>query len=81
LPIPISGEYDRAISYLNQAVAIGPTPVGYFNLAVAYEKTGNFEEAIKNLRRYLEDTRSESEVNIQKARAELERLEKRPTSR
>jgi tetratricopeptide (TPR) repeat protein len=75
------GEYERAISYLNQAVAIGPTPVGFFNLAVAYEKTGNFEEAIKNLRRYLEDTRGDSEVNIQKARAELARLEKRPGSR
>jgi len=75
------GEYDRAISYLNQAVAIGPTPVGYFNLAVAYEKTGNFEEAIKNLRRYLEDTRGESEINIRKARAELARLEKLAAAR
>jgi tetratricopeptide (TPR) repeat protein len=75
------GEYDRAISYLKQAVAIGPTPVGYFNLAVAYEKNGNIPEAVDSLRRYLENPQGESEINIRKARAALERLEKRLGSR
>jgi tetratricopeptide (TPR) repeat protein len=70
------GEYDRAISYLKQAVAIGPTPTGYFNLAVAYEKSGNPAEAAESLRRYLENPQGESEINIRKARTALERLEK-----
>jgi choline-sulfatase len=75
------GEYDQAISYLKQAVAIGPTPVGFFNLAVAYEKSGHPEEAAECLRRYLENPQGETEINIRRARAELERLEKRPDSR
>jgi len=75
------GEYDRAVFYLKQAVAIGPTPTGFFNLAVAYEKSGNPAEAAKCLRHYLKNPEGESEVNIQKARAELERLEKLPVSR
>ncbi len=75
------GEYGRAISYLKQAVVILPTPVGYFNLAVAYEKSGNPAEAVNYLRRYLENPQGESEVNIRKARAELARLEKLAVSR
>jgi len=77
----LSREYDRAVFYLKQAVAIGPTPTGFFNLAVAYEKSGNPAEAAKCLRHYLKNPEGESEVNIQKARAELERLEKLPVSR
>jgi arylsulfatase A-like enzyme/Flp pilus assembly protein TadD len=75
------GEYDKAVSYLSQAVAIGPTPVGFFNLAIAYEKSGNPAEAAECLRRYLDNPQGESEANIRRARAELERLEKRPDSR
>jgi choline-sulfatase len=75
------GDYDQAVSYLKQAVAIGPTPVGFFNLAVAYEKSGRPEEAAECLRSYLENPQGESEINIRRARAELERLEKRSVSR
>jgi arylsulfatase A-like enzyme/Flp pilus assembly protein TadD len=71
------GEYDLAISYLRQALAIQPTPVGYFNLAVAYEKSGQLQDAARYLRLYLENSRGESDVNIGKARAELEKLEKK----
>jgi len=71
------GEFDRAISFLQQAVAIRPTPVGYFNLAVAYEKSGNLQQAAKYFKLYLENSRSESEVNVGKAKAELEKLEKK----
>lgn len=70
------GEFDRAISLLRQAVAIRPTPVGYFNLALAYEKSGKLKEAADNLRLYLENSRGESEGNVRKAKAELNRLEK-----
>ena len=71
------GEYDPAISYLRQALALQPTPVGYFNLAVAYEKSGHLQDAAKYFRLYLENSRGESDVNIKKARAELESLEKK----
>jgi tetratricopeptide (TPR) repeat protein len=71
------GEFDQAVYYLKRAVAIQPTPVGYFNLAVAYEKAGRLEEAAQSFRLYLENSPGESEVNIRKARTELEVLEKK----
>ena len=70
------GEYDQAISCLEQALTIRPTPVGFFNLALAYEKSGNNREAVKYFKLYLENSRDESETSIRKAKAELERLEK-----
>lgn len=70
------GEYARAVSYLERAVAIQATPTGYFNLAVAYDKSGNVREAVKYFRLYLDNSRVESEINIRKAKVELERLEK-----
>lgn len=70
------GEFGPAIQYLERAVAILPTPVGYFNLAVACEKSGRPDDAVKYLKLYLSDTRGESEANLRKARAELARLEK-----
>ncbi len=75
------GEYDQAIFYLNQAVAIKPTAVGYFNLAVAYEKSGRLQEAIKYLKLYLENSQGESDVSVKKAKVELENLEKKLGSR
>ncbi|MBN2207588.1 MAG: tetratricopeptide repeat protein, partial [Candidatus Aminicenantes bacterium] len=71
------GDYDRAIQLLERAVAIRPTPVGYFNLAVAHDRSGRPDEAARYLRLYLENPRGESEANIQRARAELERLERK----
>jgi len=70
------GEYDQAISFLERGLAIRPTPTGYFNLAVAYEKSGNIREAVKVFKLYLDNSRGESETSIRKAKAELERLEK-----
>jgi tetratricopeptide (TPR) repeat protein len=70
------GEYDQAISFLERGLAIRPTPTGYFNLAVAYEKSGNLREAVKYFKLYLDNSRGESETSIRKAKAELERLEK-----
>jgi len=71
------GEYDQAISLLRQALAIRPTPVGYYNLAVAYEKRGDLKEAAETLRMYLQNSQGESEANVSKARAQLENLEKK----
>lgn len=70
------GEFAQAISCLERAVAIQPTPTGYFNLAVAYDKNGNVREAVKYFRLYLDNSGGESEAGIRKARAELERLAK-----
>lgn len=71
------GEFEHAISLLEQAVAIRPTAIGYFNLAVAHEKSGDLRQAIKYFGLYLENSRGESEASVRKARAELERLEKK----
>ena len=71
------GEYDQAIALLRRALAIRPTAVGFFNLAVAYEKRGDLKEAAEALRMYLRNSGGETEANIAKARAELESLEKR----
>jgi arylsulfatase A-like enzyme/tetratricopeptide (TPR) repeat protein len=70
------GEFGAAIQYLERAVAMQPSPLGYFNLAVACEKSGRLGDAIRYLRLYLGDTRGEKEDNVAQARAELERLEK-----
>ncbi len=70
------GEYAQAISWLERALAILPTPTGYFNLAVAYEKSGNIREAVEHFKLYLDNSRGESETNIRKAKAELELLKK-----
>jgi hypothetical protein len=54
-----------------------PSAIGYFNLALTYEKSGHLPQAIKHFRLYLENSRGENEGHIKKARAELERLEKK----
>ncbi len=71
------GEFDPAVELLRRALAIRATPVGYFNLAVAYEKRGDLKEAAEALRMYLRNAGGEKESDIAKARAELESLEKR----
>jgi len=71
------GEYDKAIELLRQALAIRPTPAGYFNLAVTYEKRGDLREAAEALRMYLRNSEGEKAENVRKAQAELESLEKK----
>ncbi len=70
------GDFNQAIFYLRQAVAIKPTPVGYFNLAVAYEKSGDLKNAIKYFERYLEIAGNDDPRSISQAKAELEKLRK-----
>lgn len=74
------GDYDQAIFYLKQAVDILPTYSGYFNLAVAYEKSGRIKEAIEYFKLYLQNPKGDSEANVRLARRELEKLEKMLTS-
>jgi choline-sulfatase len=70
------GEYDQAVSRLRQALAIKPTAVGYFNLALAYKKSGRLKEATDSLTLYLRNSQGETEESVRGARAELERLKK-----
>jgi arylsulfatase A-like enzyme/Flp pilus assembly protein TadD len=70
------GEINQAIENLEMAIGLHPTPVAYFNLAVAKKKLGRIEEAVRYLRLYLENPEGESEESIRSARAELENLEK-----
>jgi len=70
------GDYSQAIFYLRQAVAIKPTPVGYFNLAVAYEKSSDLKNAIKYFESYLEIAGNDDPRSINQAKAELEKLKK-----
>ncbi len=74
------GEYDQAADLLRRAVAIKPTPVGYFNLAVVYEKGGKLREAADSFRLFIENSGAENAANVAKARAELERIEKKLAS-
>ena len=71
------GESEAALPYLERAVAIQPTPVGYFNLAGVYVKVGRLDDAVRTFRLYLADPRGEKETNIRSARAELQKLERR----
>jgi tetratricopeptide (TPR) repeat protein len=71
------GEFDRAVSFLRRAVEIAPTPTGTFNLAVAYEKSGDLKSAAGMFRAYLERFPGEDAKNVRQARAELESLEKK----
>lgn len=69
------GEINKSIENLEMAIGLHPTPVAYFNIAVAKKKLGRIEEAVRYLRLYLENPEGESDQNIQSARAELENLE------
>jgi tetratricopeptide (TPR) repeat protein len=71
------GEYDRAVGFLRRAVDIAPTPTGLFNLAVAYEKSGDLKNAVATFRIYLERYPNEKENERRAAQAELENLEKK----
>lgn len=70
------GEINQAIENLEMAIGLHPTPVAYFNLAVAKKRLGRIEEAVRFIRLYLENPEGESEETIRSARAELENLEK-----
>jgi arylsulfatase A-like enzyme/tetratricopeptide (TPR) repeat protein len=71
------GEFDRAVSFLRRAVDIAPTPTGFFNLAVAYEKSGDLKNAAATFRTYLERYPNEKESERRAAQAELESLERK----
>lgn len=70
------GDTTQSIENLEKAVSLHPSPLAYFNLAVAMEKVGKLEEAVRYLKLYLENPEGEREESISRARAELQNLEK-----
>jgi arylsulfatase A-like enzyme/Flp pilus assembly protein TadD len=70
------GDYDQAVFRLRQALAIKPTAVGYFNLAVAYDKSGRLKEAADAFALYLRNSEGEKPESVRRAKAELDRLMK-----
>lgn len=72
----VSGNYAKAIENLKQAISLNPTPIAYFNVAVALKETGEIAEAIRYLEFYLEDPRGEDESKIKSARMELLNLQR-----
>lgn len=71
-----AGRFEEAIEVLQRSVAIRPTPVAFFNLAVAFKQKGEITEAVRYLKLYLQDTKGETEAVIQTARTELNKLER-----
>jgi tetratricopeptide (TPR) repeat protein len=70
-------DYAKAIESLKQALDIHPTPVAYYNLAVAYRETGEIEEAIHYLELYLQNPQGEDENSIKRAQNELHSLQRK----
>lgn len=71
-----AGDINRAIEVLKAAVDIRPTPVAYYNLAVALKKVGNVKEAVYYLKLYLGNPEGEDEAKVRGAQQELLVLEK-----
>jgi len=65
------GDIDKSVENLKKAISIHPTPLAFYNLAVALRKAGNLKEAIHYLKLYLENAKGVDEATIRKAREEL----------
>jgi len=70
------GKFSDSIDSLKKAVSLHPTPLAYYNLAVAFKKVGNIQEAVYYLKLYLGNTEGEDESRVNSARQELINLEK-----
>lgn len=65
------GDIDKSVENLKKAISIHPTPLAFYNLAVALRKAGNLKEAVHYLELYLENAKGVDEATIRKAREEL----------
>ena len=77
IALGMTGDYPEAIENLNRALVLEPTPIAYYNVAVAYRETGRIEEAIGALERFLDFPGNDDEAGLRSARAEIERLKAR----
>jgi arylsulfatase A-like enzyme/tetratricopeptide (TPR) repeat protein len=71
-----AGDLSRSIENLKKAVSLHPTPVAYYNLAVALQKVGDIKEAVHYLRLYLQNPEGEDKESIRQAQQALINLEK-----
>jgi len=71
-----AGKISDSIDSLKKAVSLHPTPLGYYNLAVAFKMVGKIQEAVNYLKLYLENAEGEDESRLNSARQELINLEK-----
>jgi len=71
-----AGDLSRSIENLKKAVSLHPTPVAYYNLAVASQKVGDIKEAAYYLRLYLQNPEGEDKESIRQAQQALINLEK-----
>jgi len=65
------GDIDKSVENMMKAISIHPTPLAFYNLAVALRKAGNLKEAIHYLKLYLENAKGVDEATMRKAREEL----------
>jgi len=71
-----AGKISDSIDSLKKAINLHPTPLACYNLAVAFKKVGNIQEAVHYLKLYLGNTEGEDESRVNSARQELINLEK-----
>jgi hypothetical protein len=64
-----NGQFGDAANLLQQAYAIKPVPALLFNIARAYERMGNDEQAIRFYQRYLDAQGTDAETVKKAARA------------
>jgi arylsulfatase A-like enzyme/Flp pilus assembly protein TadD len=73
----ISKSPDKAIEYLEKAIALKPNPQAYYNLAAAYANKGQIADAVRALESYLANPAGESEAAVRRVKAQLEMLKAR----
>lgn len=71
-----AGDLDQAISNLSRSVELHPTPLACLNLAVAYRKKGDLQNAAKYFKLYLANSEGESKEKVDRVKRELAFLEK-----
>jgi tetratricopeptide (TPR) repeat protein len=67
-----AGRYEDAVVHFQQAYELSPQPALLFNMANAYERMGEYEQAAEHLRRYLESPKAEDVASV---RERIRRLE------
>lgn len=71
-----AGKISDSIDSLKKAINLHPTPLACYNLAIAFKKVGNIQEAVYYLKLYLGNIEGEDESRVNSAQQELVNLEK-----
>ena len=70
----LKGDYEKALSYLNQADHFLDDPVIYEHLGDVYEKVGTYGKALKAYRKALEKAKQEDKAKIDKKIEKIKKL-------